>query len=204
MASEGISSDVLKQQNFGLLLPKKSNLSFFGSGGGPARSEARRAGNLRGFAAPPSWRSAVGGGGCLLVSCTRLAPQHGALELLTAGAKVLRVPWHPRAGDSPYRRLQEPCHTPSFWLIIAGKCFSCRTLGFNLIGQGKFQGCSAPVQGAAVEQRSVAFGASARLVHGLDLLFWGSGELKLQEAERGAGRGGSTQPPAPMQSSGCP
>lgn len=97
MASEGISSDVLKQQNFGLLLPKKSNLSFFGSGGGPARSEARRAGNLRGFAAPPSWRSAVGGGGCLLVSCTRLAPQHGALELLTAGAKVLRVPWHPPA-----------------------------------------------------------------------------------------------------------
>lgn len=101
MASEGISSDVLKQQNFGLLLPKKSNLSFFGSGGGPARSEARRAGNLRGFAAPPSWRSAVGGGGCLLVSCTRLAPQHGALELLTAGAKVLRVPWHPRRWGQP-------------------------------------------------------------------------------------------------------
>lgn len=173
MASEGISSDVLKQQNFGLLLPKKSNLSFFGSGGGPARSEARRAGNLRGFAAPPSWRSAVGGGGCLLVSCTRLAPQHGALELLTAGAKVLRVPWHPRRWGQPVSTAAGALSHSFLWLIIAGKCFSCRTLGFNLIGQGKFRGCSAPVQGAAVEQRSVAFGASARLAHGWDLLLLG-------------------------------
>lgn len=77
----------------------------------------RRAGNHRGFAAPPSWGSAVGGGGCLLMSCTCLASQHGALELLTAGT----------------------------WRLAAARPRHCVSPGTPALGTARIDGCRSPV-----------------------------------------------------------